>query len=275
MFTDEDLPPAPRFKVSRWLLSGLMAWSLFFGAIGGLAILLMADAFFDIPYQNEHRELPDNNQVEEQVTAVDQRVTALERQTRQLKVAQSEVANVVRQPDTQLAKILIGMTQLKTAYDSDASLQSGIDTLKQSIKDVHLQAMLSELSALTQNNFPTKEKIILDLNNLKSAEQKKANPRNNPELGWQERATEAISQWVSVTPTSEITDGKLINQLEQAVTSGNFALANKYAEQLPKNQASENVSVQLKARLKAQSLVQNIIGQVSNAVGQATQGSIY
>ena len=274
MFTDEELPPAPRFRLSKWLLSGLMAWSLFFGAIGGLAILMLGDAFFNVEHKTEHRELVETNQVEQQVVAVDQRVTALERQTKQLRAEQIEVANE-QQPDTQLAKILIGLTQLKTAYDSDVSMQAGIDTLKQSIGDTGLQKSLDELGTLTRDNFPTREKLIADLHALKSSDKPENNPRNNPELGWRERAKAAMGQWVRVTPNNQIASDKTVSRLEQAITSGDFKLADKYAAELPKSPASDTLSSQIKLRVRAQSMVHNIIGQIGNAIGSVNQRKLY
>lgn len=278
MLTDEELPPAPRFKLSKWLLSGLMAWALFFGAIGGLAMLMMADAFFNIPHEQHPRELIENNQVEQQVVAVDQRVAALERQTKQLRAAQAEVFTEIKndqQPDTQLAKVLIGLTQLKTAYDSDASMQPGIDTLKQSVKDAGLQKALDDLSVMIQNDFPTKEKIIADLHDVKSSGQPENNPRQNPDLSWRERAKQAMGQWVRVTPTSEIASSKTLSITERAIASGDFKMAEKYVAQLPKNPSTEIVSAQLKTRIRVQGMVQNIIGQIGGAIGKSTRGSIY
>ena len=280
MFTDEDLPPAPRLKISKWLLSGLMAWSLFFGAIGGLAILMMGDAFFDVTHQEEaKRELVlDNDRVEAQVVAVDQRVTALERQTKQLKDIQVEIASE-QQPDTQLAKILIGLTQLKTAYDTDTSLQAGIETLRHSVNDTGLQASLDELSALTQNNFPTKDKIISDLRKLNTTDKPVNNPRQNPELSWRDRAKQTVGQWVTVSDSSNVAKGHTVTRIEQAVAGGNYKLAQSYVRELPKTPAAESLASQINLRLKAQTIVQNIIGQIGRTLSQAKlqteKGSLY
>lgn len=290
MLTDEELPPAPRLKLSRMFLGGLMAWSLFFGAIGGLAILMMADAFFDIPHEDHRRELKDPNKVEEQVASVHERVTLLERQTQQLKALQRDVARQVGetnaqvgtqisqqleqqlqriegQDDTRLAKIVVGLTQLKTAYDGETSLQDGINTLKQAVDDVQLQQLLDDLGRLTENGFPSRENILQDLQAYKEAKRKENDdPRRNPELGWRDRARQAAGQLVRVTPAEDVTRKNTVSRVEQAVLSGNFALADRYAADLPQSPSSQIVTAKIRLRLQAQALVQRIANQISATI---------
>lgn len=285
MFTDEDLPPAPRFKLSKWLFSGLMAWSLFFGAVGGLAILMLGDMFFDLPTVSEHRELIEDNRIEQQVVAVDRRVTDLERQTRQIKNIPEDATPETparTEDDNRLTRILIGLTQLKTAYDSETPLQPGIDLLKQSVTDSGLQHSLEELSRLTATNFPSREKILNDLHQLQAGDKNApANKTaNDPNLGWRERAIQAAGQWVRVTPTDQIVNNQSLTRVEQAVSGGDFALAEKYLSGLPKNPATALIAAQIATRLKGQILVHDVINRigsgVSQAAGQVTgKGTLY
>lgn len=276
MFTDEDLPPAPRFRVTKWLFSGLMAWSLFFGAIGGLAILMMADAFFDFkPGPAEHRELIEDNRVEEQVLAANRRISELEHQTRQIQREQRATESKA-QPDAKLARVLIGLTQLKTAYDNDKSLQGGIDTLATTIENAEIDRTLADLSALTANNFPSKEQILNDLDALKAPNKKQNSPNQAaPELTWKERASQAMGQLVSVTPTKDIADKQVVARIEQAVAIGDFGLADKIAATLPDSPSVQLVRTRIKIRNQAQYLIQKTVGQISSAIGAPEKGSLY
>jgi uroporphyrinogen-III synthase len=271
MFTDEDLPPLPKFKVSKWLISGMMAWSLFFGAIGGLGIILLADF--------GPEKISPAKQFREKVVAVDNRVSALEQRTQKLGEQQQDAQQkIATQSDstenTQMARILIGLTQLKTAYDNDTSLSDGITTLKTTIKNNAILQNLNDLEKQTADNFPSKEKILDDLQNLQtSSGQTLKNEQGEQPLDWQSRAKLALGQLVRVTPTKNIVKDKDIERVEQAVTSGDFNLARKYAAKLPQAANAQAIIAEINIRSQTETTVRKIISQIGSALGQ--NGGLY
>ena len=267
MFTDEDLPPLPKFKITKWIFSGLMAWSLFFGAIGGLGIILLADFG---PEKISHKK-----EFKEQVVAVDNRVSALEQRTQQLNIDQKVAAQAAPE-DSQLAKILIGLTQLKTAYDNETSLSDGIATLKNSIKDSAILDNLTKLEKQTADNFPSKEKILNDLQSLQdSPNQNLQNNNGDQSLDWKSRAKVAMTQLVRVTPTKDIVKDNDVSLIEQAVASGNFNLARKFAEKLPQTPNTQSIMSELTMRSEVENTIHKIISQIGSAIGTGSKGSLY
>jgi outer membrane murein-binding lipoprotein Lpp len=269
MLTDEELPPAPPFKVTHWLFTGMVAWSLFFGVVGGLAVLLLID--FGPEKINPTREL------REDVQTVNGRVDQLEQRTQQLNEQQTKTQQANAAPsaaDTQLTRILIGITQLKTAYENETPLTDGIQTLKQSIKDSHIQQSLDNLQKLASNNFPSKEKILDDLQSLQTPQNLRNENGAQPLTDWRSRAKTAFSQLVRVTPTKNIVNDKDISRVEQAVAAGDFGLAQKFAAQLPETPSTDTIKAEIATRFDAENTVQKIVTQISQAVS-GSQGSLY
>jgi uroporphyrinogen-III synthase len=273
MFTDEDLPPLPKFNVKKWALSGMIAWSLFFGAVGGLGVLLLAD--YGPEKINPMRELKEN------VATVDNRISLLEKRTQKLNEQQATMqmppAQTMEQnSDSQVTKILVGLTQLKTSYDNEAPLTDGITTLKSTIKNSGIQEDLAELQRLTSDNLPSKEKILDDLHNLQTpSNQNLKNEQGEQSLNWRDRAKMALSQLVRVTPTKNIVSDKDIDRVQQAVASGDYNLAKKFAAHLPDSPSAQVVMSEIRLRSDAQDMVQKIVTQISSAIGASGQGNLY
>jgi hypothetical protein len=270
MLTDDELPPAPPFKVTHWFLTGLVAWSLFLGIIGGIAVLLLADF--------GPEKISPNRELREDVQNVNNRVDKLEQRTKKLddNIVHQQIVSTTQAADTQLTKILVGITQLKTAYDNDTPLTDGIEMLKKSIKDSGIQQSLTELQKTTANNFPSKEKILDDLQTLQTPRNEGLRNENGaqPLTDWRSRAKTALSQLVSITPTKNIVSDKGIARVEQAVAAGDFGLAQKFAAQLPSTPSTETIKAEIATRFDAENLVQKIVGQISSAIG-TSQGSLY
>ncbi len=292
MLTEDTLEPAPRFKLSRWLFCALMTWSLIFGAIGAIGVLFLADkSLFD----TGHDPVVPNEEVQEQVIAVDQRLRTLEakqdtsylpnandiavlknklttsiEETMQLR-QQVAALQTGTQQDNRLARILMGITQLKAAYENDSSLQAGIATLQENIDNETIKKTLGELEKVSTENIPSKKVILENVRALQEP-QKPAEDPNTKDMDLKSRAKMAFGKLVSIKATKDVNDARKATQIEHAVNANNFSLAASLAKELPKTPETVSLTSSLESRVKAQQLMQQLVFQVSKVSGQSGRG---
>jgi hypothetical protein len=292
MIPNDTHEPAPRFKVSRWLIGAVMTWSLIFGAIGAIGVLFLADkSLFDTGVDPAIPNEEIQEQVQQQVFAVDQRLKTLEakqdnsylpntddimalknkltssiEETMQLKQQVTALQNGTQQ-DNRLARTVMGLTQLKAAYESDTSLQPGIMTLQQLTDNETVQKTLEQLSALTAQDFPSK-KVILENVHALNAPAANNEPTDKSDLDLKSRAKLALGRLVSIKPSKDAEQERKATQIEQAVNYNNFSLAAALAKELPETPSSVALTNSIQTRLKAQKLMQQLIFQVSKTATQ-------
>lgn len=304
MTTSEEQGTAhtPPLTISRFMLGSAITSAIAFGAIGGMIVLFMADAFFDVG---------EDPAVHQEVQQVDARVAALEAKLREnnpqtqnndfvtkeiqslkdtyaMTVAETqalkaEVAKAYQSSgaDERLAQAMIGLTQIKNASDHDYSLRPGIETLQKAFPTGSVHDKLEELKTLTEEKLPSKKELLSDLDAYRHQSENPntvpatTDPQAQKDLTWKDRATIAFKQVVDIRPTAEVADNETLQQIRQAVAGSNFKLAHALSDKLPAGPETQILRAKLAIRAKAQSSVNTIINSVSSALGQGPRGSLY
>ncbi len=277
----EEQPPRV-FTASRWLLSGLVTTSLFFGAIGGLAVLFVGDTFF------EKTPAPAITAVatSESVARVQQRIDQLEKKLEsaapvsdnaaveaELAALREKIAEVqTAEAQANIGPVLLGLTQLGLALDHDLPLSDGIETLKSAVTQGDAQSLLAELSTLAQGGIPSYDELRRDLAALKPQ-----TPQTPPaqDLSWAERGKALLGKFVRVRPTHQATQDSVFASLERSLQSRDLPIVRDTLVQFPSTPALQSLVQKIENRIRAEKLVRDLIVTVTKSLGASSQGSLY
>lgn len=209
------------------------------------------------------------------------------------------------QEESRLARMVAGLTQLKTAYENDMSLRYGIANLQASTEDVALREKLNQLQKLLDEKLPSRQDILSSLESLKqdpesteaAAQNLRAQTDSNAqdttpqqdgnnadtsslrnrlagtlEGGWRS----ALGRFVQVKPAGQEQQETLLGRIENAVQTGNYSLAETLAAHLPMNPKTELLLLQLKARAKVQRTVNTVVTKTTTLIGSPnSKGALY
>jgi hypothetical protein len=298
MADDNPLPeiklkPHKPFTLSGWLLSCLISTAVVAGALGGLFVLLMGDGIFNpgedpaIAFQKTHSpdasddmkainerlakletiaktpaQAPDVTNLQKDVSKTAEQTAALEKKVDQIDQHASQ--------DSNTGQIMLGITQLKSAYDDDQPLEPGIKTLQGVVKSDEVTKILNDLSAVAAQGVPSKEALIRSVNELaKPAPQPTL---NQSDLSLSQRAKLALGQFVHVSPADIVAMQNNLHNIKQAIVVNDLATAASLVQQLPDSPASKILLAQIQLRLKAQQLTHDTVNTVTNLVTHRKEG---
>ena len=298
-------PPAHKpMTVSSFLISCLMTGAMICGAIGALAVVFLGDELFK-PAQDPAIRATEVKQVNQQLARTDDRLAQLEKMIRAQQsaaTAQPEDLQALQQTldankqeteelrekvdtlssgatqDNKAAQIALGLTQIKTAYENDLPMTTGIETLKNAVTTESLRKSLSDLEETTSKNFPSKKELLADLDAMKASVG--APQTVNPgQLNWQQRAKYEMNKFVQIQPKQIARERSLIDQAENDVRNSNFAAALETIKQLPETAEQKVFYQKIILRSQAEMALHGLITDITQKVGQATGtnsgGSLY
>jgi len=277
------LPPTPKFSISRWLLSMIISVSVIGGAITATGVLFLAQGFFDTgrdPVIHEEKSTVPDAEFDRRLRLLEQRAQqtqspAAPQNAQAITDLQNKVEKLQNTPsqDTRMAQIVVGLTELK----NEASLQQGISTLKQAVKDTLVQQDLNDLSALLQDT-PSKDALLNQIQDVQKSFNQPAAAPVQTDMNWKSRAQQAMTHFVKIEKTDTLnqkkTNNDTLDRMQQAVSYENYPLAAQLADRLPKDPATQALALKLQAKMKVQQLVQKTISAVGTTLGQK-EGSLY
>lgn len=294
--SNNSLPPVPPFQFGRWLLGVAVTAAVIGGMIGAVTILFLPEGIIDIgpgPSPKQlHSELP------EKLNAVDRRIAQLEQEIKQKQAEQpasakddSEELQALRTEleetasdtrilkeqlttmqsgtaqESRLDRILIGLTQLRTAQENGEPLQPAIDTLRGVVDDEVIKT-LDILNDLAHKTLPSKEKLLEEIRKMRSEYQVTTeSDLNNRDLSWRERAYVAFNRFVIIQPSKMVDTKNTLEQLETAVTLDNYPLAAQLIAKLPQGPAMERLKSMVDVRLQTERLTRRATLQISRHLG--------
>lgn len=302
MTTPPDTPPSQHkpVTISGFLISCIMTGALLCGGIGALAMIFLADGVIDVGPDPAIQA----TEVRQQIARTDQRVAQLEKiaqaqqtapattnqnpdltalqksvdaNTQQTQALQQKVDTISSNTteDSKAAQIALGLTQLKTAFENDLPLGTGIDTLKKSVSNESLQKTLGDLNDVTEKNFPTKKEL---LDNVEQIRKGLTPPPVDPKtLPWDQRATYEIGKFVQIEPKQVAQQKTALDQAEQFIRNNNFTAALESVKQIPDSAEQKIFYKQIEVRIQAENMVHDVISGVTQKINSATGsgGSIY
>lgn len=274
------------FTLSRWLCGGILSAALVAGAFGGLAVLFLGDGLFDV---GDDPAIPaEIQQVDARITALEERIAKLPAKPANTKQLREDVASLNEKVETlastaateqqnqgTAASVVLALTQIKNAYDSGQSMLPGIQLLKQSGISPALQSKLDELAQLAATQFPSKADLVAEAQNLfRPASPASATPYTG--TSFTERLKGLAARFVTVQPTSAITQQTTAQSLLQALANDDLPVANNMIAQLPASPALQSLAIKIQTRLRGQKIIQELITGVTQLVQPATgKGSLY
>lgn len=303
----------PALTIRRWLLNTIVTFSAVGGALIGLAILFLAEGFFDIgqdPAISTEQEIVDTKMIHQRLVALEEQLqinaakenntTPIE-ETQKIAEASKEHAQRVNDLEQQayektlkenyMARLMVGLTQLKNAYESDTSLENGIHALQETVKDTSVQDTLAQLDTIAKEKLPSRQEILTYIHSLQDGMTAQDNhtaqnaPAATPAEGnsidaWKSRAQNMLGQFVQVRPTQDVQQekafDKTLNRIAQAVQGKDYSLAAELGKQLPSNPKTDVLVLKLNARAKAQNLVHSVVSGVTNSVSNPnSRGALY
>jgi hypothetical protein len=289
MSDEIPIPPQPSdLKPSNWVMSVSAVTAAIVGGVAGLAVLLFGDAFFTV---GPDPAIP-VQQVREQVQSIDRRIQSLEqkaqtgnpdvtqlqsdisRNAEQTAALQQKVDTLNAQPaqKSQENAILLGLTQLKTAYDYNMPLQPGIETLKSTIEDQDIRKTLDELNELAGQGLPSNEKLLDLTKDLEPATQPA--PASTENLTWKDRVKGSFDQFVTVKPAATLAEQTTVHNIRQAIVVNDMTTASSLIQSLPPSPASKILLAQIKIRLQAQQLMHDTVNKVTR-LATFQKGGLY
>lgn len=259
---------AKPLTISRWLMGGIVTSSIVGGGLFAIA------ALFLIQPSSPDPAIQDN----EDTAVVSTEVNELKKETAELKQQIGKMQAAPTATESRATQIMVGLTQLKTAYETDTPLQYGIETLKRSIPDTSLQQTLSELAQATSQNFPSKQDILTHISTLSQTSAAPApQAATDTTQTWRDHAKTVMNHFVRVESTAALNSKKeaaqKLDSIAQAVNLNNFTLASQLSQSLPPSPGVAALQMKLQARATAQSLVQKAISQVNRALNP--NGGLY
>ncbi len=301
MTEPETPPPFKPLTISGLFIGSLMTGAMICGAIGALALFFFADGIFDV---GPDPALPaaEVTQVRQQVARVDARIAELEKtaqtqreavpdlpnadhlddlqksleeNTEQTKVLEEKVdaLSTDTRTESRAAQIALGLTQIKTAFDSDLPITAGIDKLKQSVSEESLRKTLDDLTTATQSNFPTKKELLTDIETMKaSLNQPPVDPAN---LTWKERAAFEMNKFVKVQPKQLTVERSALEKAESAIRNNDFAAAMTAIKQIPASAEQQIFYKKMETRIAAEMMIHNIILGVTQKANAGNGGTLY
>ncbi len=291
----EQHPPSdqPPFRISRWLISMIVTAALIFGAIAGVAVLILADGWMDvgedpaIPVEEIQRnvaradariealekridQLPRQNDTGEVAAEIKSDVTALEEKVDELKLAAAE---------SRAGQIVLAVSQIKNAYENDLSMQPGIDLLKKSVTTPEIQASLDELSAAIGNPFPKKSELVKEAEALARVDAGQAfNADQGPDTAdvpFKDRVKGLASRFVRIEKSdagaTRVASSGLISALQQ----DDLPVASSMISRLPVSPNVQLLAQKIDARLQIQNKVRGVVNGVMQAVTPSGGGALY
>lgn len=264
---------APHVTLSRQLWSGFLTLSMCFGAIGGIGVLLLGDNLFktgpdpaihapEIQSRLEKveqavAEKPDLQKIEQDLSAQSAQTASLQQKIE--KIDQEKTQNSDGGTTTQ---VLLGLTQLKTAYENDLPFDTGLGTLRASVTQPQLKGALDKLTDLSAKGLPTKAALLQDVQSIAGQNKAPEAELMLPNQTLKERAITAVKNFVQVRPTAAITQEGTVANLGQAIQSDNMPLASNLVAQLPASAATQALAGKLALRAEAQKVVQQLVSQL-------------
>ena len=287
------LKPHKPFTFSGWVLSCLFMTAIIAGILGTLFVLLMGDGIFKlgedpaIAFQKTHNaDASDMKEINQRLAKLENvakaqpapnadltQLQANVSKTAEQTVALEKKVDQINQNTTQgnsASQIMLGVTQLKSAYDDDQPLQPGIKTLQSIVKNDQVNKILTDLGTIAEQGVPSKESLLRSVNEL-------AKPVPQPsltqsDLSLSQRAKLAMGQFVHVTPADVVAIQNNLHNIKQAIVVNDLATAESLVQQLPESPASKILLTQIQLRLKAQQLTHDAVNTVTGLVVQRKEG---
>lgn len=281
------------FRISRWLLSMVVTTSLVFGAIAGVAVLLLADGVIDV---GDDPAIP-VEEIQQNVARADARIKALEARIEQLPRQQdtggiteeikSDVTALEEKVDelktvaveSRAGQIVLAVSQIKNAYENDLPMQPGIDLLKKSVATPEIQTKLDNLSAAIGNPFPKKSELVREADALANL---KAGPVFNADQGpdgsatsFQDKLKGLAGRFVRIESADNAATRVTSSGLSAALARDDLPLANDMILKLPVSPSTQLLAQKIDARLQIQSKVQDVINSVMQMVTPSGNGALY
>lgn len=268
-----ELPPHKPFTLSGWLVSAMITTAVIGGIIGVLFMLFLGDRFWP---QSDDPATPQRvaelnariAQLEQKTeTAAPQNIAELQnnvQQTAQQTAALQEKVEQIDQKteDNTTNRILLGITQLKTAYDDDLPLQLGIDTLSSAVDAPDIRETLAQLKDVAAQGVPSKDSLLRAVNDLGKPTSEPSLEQAN--LTWQERAKIAAGKFVKVRSADQVAQKNTLHTIRQSLVVNDLATAAEMVRQLPQTAETEVLVKQIELRLRARTLMQNAVRQVTH-----------
>lgn len=289
----DNLPPAPKFRIRRWVIASVVSTSLFCGAFSAVAVLFLADRFFDVGQNPAVQEQPTASydpEFDQRLRALEENATRLQQAAAQQQAApieqntmpQHDVAVAAKTEDNTATRIMIGLTQLKNAYENDAPLTQGINTLKEAVTDDASRQALDDLERAAAENPPSDDAIRQQIQAVHDELQPPAANTPVADGDWKARASGMLHRFVTVQDTADLQQKKTatdtLERISQAVSIDQYAQAADMAANLPETAQTKILLVQLQTRMKIQQLVKKAVTTVDGTLGQLTgkpRGALY
>ncbi len=292
-FPEVTLKPSAPFKLSKWLVSGVISTALICGAIAAVAVLLLADGVVDV---GDDPVIP-AEEIQQNVARVDARIAELEKRVAQIPQQQnesaisgeikSEVAALEKKVDemkivateSRAGQVVLAVSQIKNAYENDLPMQPGIDLLKKSVTTPGIQQKLDELNALVGNPYPTKSDLVREADALANL---KAGPVFNADQGpdgsdvsFTDRLKGLMGRFVKIESADAGTTRVSSGGLASALARDDLPIARDMISKLPGGPAVQSLAQKIDARLQVQAKVQEVVNGVMQMAAPSTGGALY
>ena len=271
--TDSDIPE--RLPPMRWLVSGLVTVSLICGAIAAVGVLFFADGLFDVGKDPAVSEAQ-MQRFESRMAALEKRVDQapapnafLENEMTELQKKIDSVSNAAQQSTA--GQIVLALTQIKDAFEHDQPIRPGLELLQKTVTDKDILASVDQLSSLVADNFPTKAGLVAEAQSLVSAPIKPAS-LDQGDSSWSGKLKGLMGQFVQIQPLDSGATYEGGPSLINALSQDNLPMARSLASQLPVSPGVQNLISKIDTRLRAQSLVQQLITSATRLVGHSNEG---
>jgi hypothetical protein len=297
--TDDEFPeiqmkPSAPFKLSKWLVSGVVTTSLICGTIAAVAVLLLADGVMDV---GDDPVIP-AEEIQQNVARVDARVAELEKRVSQIPQQQdasalsgeikSEVAALEKKVDemktvateSRAGQIVLAVSQIKNAYEHDLPMQPGIDLLKKSVVTPGIQQKLDELSAMVGNPFPTKSELEREAEAFAKNENNGNvfNADQGPDsssVSFTDRLKGLMGRFVKIESVDTGATRVTSSGLSSALARDDLPVAHDLVSKLPASPVVQSLARKIDARLQVQTKVQEVVNSVMQMAAPSTGGALY
>lgn len=290
---EEFTQATPSFKLSRWLFSMVVTTSLVFGAIAGIAVLLLGEGMMDA---GEDPAIP-AEEIQQNVARADARIDALEKRIAQLpqpsdtsestaeiksdvttleeKVGELKTAAI----ESRAGQIVLAVSQIKDAYENDLPMQPGIELLKKSVTTPEMQAKLDELSTAVDQTFPKKSELVQEAEAIANI---KAGPVFNADQGpsatdvpFKDRVKGLMGRFIQVEKGDAGATRVASTGLISALRQDDLPAASNMISRMPVSPQLQLLAQKIDARLQIQTKVRSVVNGVMQAVTPSGSGALY
>lgn len=277
-------------SLSHGFVTGLVFASLFFGAVGGLGVLFVGDTLFD----KTPEDTAAVTRLADELDAARARINALEtalaqkvgsaadttalraeldelRETATVLGARVETLDTDK-TDTHIPLVLLGVTQLNTAFENGQPLDAGIATLTGAIADDGVKKSLSELASAASALVPV-DTLITSVEKLRADMAQQAGAKTaQTGNALRDTASTLLHQFVSIRPVDAVNHEKTLDAALGALRAHDLPTARTHLISLPASPAVDGLVTAIDARLNVAGKIRAVIAAVTTTGGA---GSLY